>query len=181
MSRALGRVLSHPLRHRLLFEYLAGPVSPSALARKLAEPVTRVAYHTTVLAKHGYVELAGTESRRGAVVHLYRSTISPKIDGGDWEALPVDVRRALTLGLLQLGIEEIRHATVNGGFDGTETQAARSPLLLDDEGVAAVADLLRSAYAELETIVAACTERHPDTDAPYEIVMLAYERSPGAT
>ena len=117
-----------------------------------------------MLARSGYVELVGTERRRGATTHLYRASISPEIDGVDWEALPVDVRRGLTLGLLQLTMDEARRGALAGGFDESETQVTRSPLLLDAAGVDAAGTLLRSAYAELQAIVAACAERrshHP--------------------
>lgn len=171
MSERFGRALSHPLRHRLLFEYLSGPVSPGDLARRLDEPVNRVAYHTGVLAREGFIELARTERRRGALTRFYRASIAPEIDGDEWEALPLEQRRGLTLGLLELTMVEARHAVLDGGFDDRDTWVLRLPMVLDAPGAHAVGARLRSAYEELRALV------DPDARTAYEIVMLAYERA----
>jgi hypothetical protein len=179
MAETLSRMLQHPIRRRVLLEYMAGPAAPADLARRLDEPLNRIAYHTTVLARHECIELVGTERRRGARTRLYRAAISPEIDGSDWEQLPVAVRRALTLGVLDQAMDEARRAALNGGFDDHDAHVTRFPLTLDDEGVEAVAALLRGAFQELAAIVAAAHDGNGRTS--YEIVMLAFERPPGDT
>lgn len=174
-----GHVLGHPLRHWLLFQYLSGPVSPSDLARRRGEPVNRVAYHTGVLVRAGYVTLVGTKRRRGAVTHLYRATIAPEIDGTDWEALPVAMRRELTLGVLGTAMDAARSAARDGGFDGADTHLTRTPLRLDEEGIAAVAALLRESFQALGAIIANVATADDAQVEPYEIVMLAYQRPDG--
>ena len=99
-----------------------------------------------MLVRGGLIELARVERRRGALTHFYRASIFPEIDGDDWETLPVELRRALTLGLLQLTMAEARRAALDGGFDDRETYIARLPMLLDELGVEAVGACLRSAY-----------------------------------
>ncbi|MDA0181374.1 hypothetical protein OJ997_13795 [Solirubrobacter phytolaccae] len=148
------------------------------MARRLGEPVNSVAYHTGMLVRHGYAELVGTERRRGANTRLYRATIAPEIDGFEWESLPIEMRRSLTLGLLQLINGEVRQAAAGGSFDDADAHLTRSPLLLDDEGRSAVAELLRGAYDELEAIRTSCRARDAPTQARHEVVMMAYERAP---
>jgi len=167
------RVFSHPLRRRLLFEYTEAAASPAELARRLSEPLNAVAYHTGILARDGYVELARTERRRGALTHYYRSTIPLAVDGADWETLGVDVRRALVLGALDHAHAAARRAVAAGGFDGLEVQLSRSPMLLDEEGLDALASCLRDAFAAISAVVSDVPEA-PRAD--YEIVLLAYER-----
>jgi DNA-binding transcriptional ArsR family regulator len=175
MTEHFSRALGHPLRHRLLFEYLSGPVSPGELARRLGEPVNRVAYHTGVLVRGGLIELASVERRRGALTHFYRASIFPEIDGGDWEMLPVELRRSLTLGLLQLTMAEARRAALDGGFDDRETYITRLPMLLDEPGIEAVGALLRTTYTQLQGLVGA--HLNPNERTQYEIALLAYERA----
>lgn len=175
---SLGRALSHPLRHRLLFEYLSGPTSPAELARRLSQPLNRVAYHTGVLARHGYIELVRTERRRGALTRFYRAGVAPSIDGVDWEQLPDRVRRALALGAVGLALDDARAAIFDDGFDDAQVQMTRSPLRLDDEGVEAVAALLRDLSEAIHGSFARSRARAAPA-MPYEIVLLAFECPPG--
>lgn len=178
MSERLARILDHPLRRRLLFEYTAQRSAPAALARQLGEPLNLVAYHTGVLAREGLIELVHTERRRGALTRTYRASVAPAIDGPAWEALSVNLRRALTLGALEQALTEARNASLNGGFDGRDAHLTRTPMLLDPDGVAAVADALRSAFDEIAGVVSAAAGRSDDGPTLYEVVMLAYERPP---
>jgi DNA-binding transcriptional ArsR family regulator len=75
----MGRLLAHPLRDRLLFEYQGDPTSPSKVARRLGESVSLVSYHTDVLARNGCLELVRTERRRGAIEHFYRAIVAQDI------------------------------------------------------------------------------------------------------
>src|SRR4051812_47688135 len=113
----LARALAHPLRHRLLFEYQGEGASPSQAARRLAERLNLVSYHTRVLLRHGCVELIGTEQRRGATEHFYRATVPSGIDDARWERVPLPVRRAMIARTLSLMWRDVRRARIAGGFD----------------------------------------------------------------
>jgi DNA-binding transcriptional ArsR family regulator len=79
-SGRLFKILSHPLRHRILVmlnEMEEG--SPTQLAGRLGEPVGNVSYHVKVLAEANAIELARTEPRRGALEHFYRPIDQPQI------------------------------------------------------------------------------------------------------
>src|SRR4051794_11203408 len=112
----IGRVLSHPLRLRLLFEYRE-PVNPAAIARRTGLPLNVVSYHTRVLARDRCVELVHTERRRGAVTHFYRASVEPLIEDAQWHATSLPLRRKLALHALALAIEDARRAARAGGFD----------------------------------------------------------------
>lgn len=172
--------LRHPMRQRLLYAYYAAETSPSELARRWSEPLNRVAYHTNVLVSQGFVELVRTERRRGATRRWFRSVLPLAVDGNDWEALPIVIRRALVLEVLEVANTRARRAALGGGFDSREVQLTRSPLLLDDDGIEAVADLLRTAFVQLETIISDATIRDAPTRTDYDVVMLAYERPANA-
>jgi DNA-binding transcriptional ArsR family regulator len=171
MSDHLGRLLIHPLRHRLLLEYSGEPESPAQIARRLGEPLNLVSYHTHVLLRHGYIELVRTERRRGALTRFYRATVTTALDGDQWEQLPAPIRRSLTLGSLAQATGEARRAALRGGFDDRHAHISRSPLVLDDLGLRAVADCLDAALDELTRIADSCREGATQ----YELLLLSFE------
>ena len=178
MSDRLGQLLVHPLRHRLLLEYAGEPDSPSRVAARLGEALNLVCYHTGVLRRHGYVELVRTERRQGALTRFYRSTIGSVIEDGDWEALPVALRRGLAMGTLDQIAAESRRAALDGGFDHRDAHVSRVPLKLDPRGLKDVARLLGQVDAEVARITAAARERTQTARDPYEVVVLGFEPAP---
>jgi hypothetical protein len=167
------RLLAHPVRHRLLLEYGSGPQSPARVAERLGERLNLVAYHTRVLARHGYVELVRTERARGALTHYYRSIAGPVIEDAEWSALPEALRRDLIAAMLDRIGEEARRAAGAGGFDHRAAHLTRLRLELDDEGVLEVSRRLRAALEE----VARVAERAAAADEAtrYRLVILGYD------
>jgi hypothetical protein len=151
----LVQVLAHPLRDRVLFEYQGEPTSPARVARRLGRPVNLISYHTRMLVRHGCLTLVRTERRRGALEHFYRSTVPTWVTDDEWAGAPEPLRRALVRGTLRRLEEEAREAAVSGGFDGRDAVVVRSLFRLDDEGIAAVSDVLQHAYHEVERIAEA--------------------------
>ena len=72
-TTAAVKVVSHPLRLRMLAVLRERVASPSDLAGELDEPIGNVSYHMRTLADFGAVELVRTEPRRGAVEHYYQA------------------------------------------------------------------------------------------------------------
>jgi hypothetical protein len=181
MPDRLGVLLVHPLRHRLLLEYASGPDSPGRIAKRLGEAVNNIAYHTGVLQRHGFIELVRTERHRGVLSRWYRSTVGPVIDAAQWEALPLPLRRALTIGTLEQIAEESRRALADGGFDHPDAHVSRFPLELDRQGVEDVARVLREADEALARIGARARERARADRVPHEIVILRFDPAPGGS
>jgi DNA-binding transcriptional ArsR family regulator len=169
------RVLIHPLRRRLLLEYASGPVNPAELARRLDQPLTRVSYHTRVLLRHGYLVPVAVERRRGGATHLYAAAHTTAIEDGQWEQLPAATRRALTLGTLEQVFAQARGAALDGAFDSGRSHLSRSPLELDEPGIAAAADRLRAAFDDIAAAVDRSRERAAPVQRPFELVVLAFE------
>ena len=68
--------LGNPLRRQILRRMRdVEMISPVQLAAELELPITNVAYHVRVLARCGAVSLVEKEPVRGAVKHLYRSSL----------------------------------------------------------------------------------------------------------
>lgn len=69
--------IAHPLRRRILrvLHDWGEPATPAQIAAELDLPVGAVAYHANVLRRLGAVEPVSEQEERGAVDHLYDSTI----------------------------------------------------------------------------------------------------------
>ena len=171
MSELAANLLAHPLRARLLFEYGETTTSPARVARRLGERLNLVSYHTNVLFEYGWIELVRTARRRGATEHFYRSTASPYIEDTEWERTPLQLRRAFVHGLRAVTTDEVRAASLHGGFDGATAHFSRSLLELDDQGVAEVAATLREAIDTIDRIVAAARDRDTAGRERHEVVI----------
>jgi DNA-binding transcriptional ArsR family regulator len=177
MSDDVARLLAHPLRQRLLFEY-DEPTSPSKAARRLRQPVNVVSYHTDVLLRRGWIELVRTERRRGAVEHFYRSTGPRVIEDADWAKLPLRLRHAIVVGTVSGTADEARAAALEGGFDEATSHLSRSLLELDEQGVAEVAEALRRTIDEIAAIAASARERRTTARERREVVIQFFRAPP---
>jgi hypothetical protein len=175
MRSGLSRMLTHPVRHRLLFEYQGEPTCPSDVARRMNAPLNVVSYHTAVLVRYGLLELVGTAQRRGGTAHFYRSTTGQSLEGDEWDSTPLSLRRALMRGLLAATTDRARRALLDGGFDGVHAHLSRIPLLLDDAGVVDVATILRRGVDEIIAVQEACDRRRPEALRSYEVVLMGSE------
>ena len=68
--RRAATILAHPLRPRIL-AHAHEPVSASDLARRLEQPRQRVNYHVRQLAKAGFLQPAGRQTKRNMVEQQY--------------------------------------------------------------------------------------------------------------
>jgi hypothetical protein len=177
MPDDVARLLAHPLRQRLLFEYDT-PTSPSKAARRLRQPVNLVSYHTGVLCRRGWIELVRTERRRGAVEHFYRSTGPPDIENADWAGLSRRVRRAIVLATLSATADEAKAAALDGGFDHAEAHLSRCLLELDEQGVAEIAATLRQVVERVGRIDGAARERSAGAGERHELVIQCFGTDP---
>jgi hypothetical protein len=136
------RVLSHPLRWRILQTLNIQAASPSELAQELGTPLPNVAYHVRVLAEYDAIELVRTEQVRGALEHFYRATRRPWFTDDIWEELPVSVRRALFGEILRAMWSDVAGAATAGQLDHPTTHITRTWLDLDEPAYQEIVDSL---------------------------------------
>jgi hypothetical protein len=173
---ALARVMRHPLRQRLLFEYADAARSPSAVAAALGVRLNLVSYHTQVLLREGCLELVRTRRRRGAVEHFYRSRTLSEIDDDAWERLPRSLRRVLVRATIDITRRETSDAIPRGGMDAPSAHVSRSYLVLDRQGRDELAQLLEATLESAGDIERRSRGRGGD-QAPWELVIMSFGRS----
>lgn len=155
----LMRVLSHPLRQRILTELNEREASPSELSQALGEPLGNVAYHVKILERNDAVELVGTRPVRGALEHFYKAVVRPRIDDESWSKLPATVRQALFDDSLSGLWTDLVAAADGSGLDADSTRIERVGLELDREGAERIAARLSEVAEEARAEQAAAAER----------------------
>jgi DNA-binding transcriptional ArsR family regulator len=178
----IARVLSHPLRPRIL-QILAdrGEASPNEIAAELEVPLGTLSYHTRLLRDAGWIELVREVPRRGAVEHFYRPVMRLEIDDAHWERLPLGVRRRLASMTVGQVLQSAAAAAAAGGFDVAGAHADRVPLHLDEEGVHELSDVLVAALDEAVRIQQRSNERRaadPGAARTSQLAILHFE-TPG--
>jgi DNA-binding transcriptional ArsR family regulator len=181
LDASVLRALGHPLRMRVLtFITERGEASPIEMSRAFDQSLASVSHHTRVLRDLGYVELARTEPRRGALEHYYRATAAPFLDDEHWELLPAPARRRVSAQLLRQVFRDAAAAGQSGGFDAASAHIARLMLDLDARGwrelSRAVLTLLRRAQAIQERSDARREgpRPQPEESRPSELAILHF-------
>jgi DNA-binding transcriptional ArsR family regulator len=176
-DRDLLKALGHPLRLRILEAISdAGEASPVELAGRLGRPLATVSHHVRLLRDLGFLELARTEPRRGAVEHFYRVLARPFIDDAQWEQLGTVLRHGLATQTFRMVFSEAVEAGGAGGFDGPCAHIIRLPLELDGRGRRELSEellaLLKRAEAIQRRSDARCARRPGPQDGQIETTSL---------
>jgi hypothetical protein len=173
----LARVINHPLRQRLIWEYTESVTSPSKVAAALGERVNLVSYHTAVLHRAGCIELVRTEPRRGAKEHFYRALITGEILDAEWPGLPTGLQRALVRLTMDTSWREAGDALPRGGMDDAAAHVSRTFLTLDRQGRDDLAALLQSTTGAAAEIERDSRERGGTDRERWELVVFSFRRA----
>jgi DNA-binding transcriptional ArsR family regulator len=158
----IAKALTHPLRIQILNALDGDTASPSDLAAKFDAPLGNVSYHVRTLADLGLLKLVKRRTRRGAVEHYYTATSRANMKPGSWKGVPGAVKDAVVgSSLEQIGTQAFAAAQVGGFQEGV---LARSTYPLDDEGRAAVAEIVQGAIEQVEEAARQAAERQDGND-----------------
>lgn len=147
ITQQLAKALAHPLRVRIIASLQKGISSPNQLAQELGEPLGNVSYHVKTLLEYNCVELVKTEPRRGAVEHFYRATERAFFSDSDWESIPASARKGISGAMLAAIGQDATEALVAGTLDARdESYLSHTPLLVDEKGWKAIAELLEETF-----------------------------------
>jgi DNA-binding transcriptional ArsR family regulator len=155
----IAKALAHPLRLRILGLLDDRIASPKELAAELSASLGVVSYHVRVLASEGFLELVGTQPRRGATEHYYRAVSRPVVTSEVWEDMPGILKEEVVSSALANISAQVNAAARTGGFQRGDAHLTRSPLILDDQAFAQVATKLDRLLVELERLSAAAERR----------------------
>lgn len=130
----VAKALAHPLRIKILNALEQRTASPSDIADEVGAPLTNVSYHIRHLHQLGVIKLVRRSVRGGTVKHYYRAESRPRITDEAWAEVPEIVKQALSDAILGQIAEQVNASAATGGFNRTEANASRVPLVLDGRG-----------------------------------------------
>jgi hypothetical protein len=157
----IAAAMSHPLRHRIL-QAMNAPIrylSPNEFSQESGHPLNNTAYHFRQLVKFGCIELVDTRQRRGATEHVFGPVRQAMLWTREWEELPPQVRKAISASVLRGFVENVGIAIDAGAFDEGDTHQAWGAFYADEEGEAAMLEILHNALADVLALEAEVTER----------------------
>ena len=144
------RSAAHPVRAKALSMMAERPTSPKEIAAAVSKPIGNVTYHIRELEKAGTVMLVDEKKRGGATEHFYLATT---VDDETSYRLDPRQRAILARTGLHLIIADAARAMEAGTLSSrSDTQMARIPLHVDEEGWREIRDLY---VATLEAALAA--------------------------
>ena len=158
------KAMSHPLRAAVLRILVERTASPAEMARELDEELSNVSYHTKQLVEFECAELVSTRPVRGALEHFYRATERHLIDTEEWEELDPVIAEDLVCEFMQKIIDDFvasARAQLIGG--DKDFHLTRTPLVLDQEGLAEALEAHERARLEILEIEARSAERMIDS------------------
>jgi DNA-binding transcriptional ArsR family regulator len=171
------RLLSDPLRLRLIEELGVQPTTVKALARAMGMKPNRLYYHVNLLEQHGLVRVTQTRIVSGIVERTY-ALVARHFAVSEALALPTDVKREVTDTLLRVVSAELGDAVEAEASGGPPNVVGRMQLwLTDDERVG-----FEKQLAELLEKYGAGDHHRADADADrYTLLFALYSPVDQAT
>jgi DNA-binding transcriptional ArsR family regulator len=159
---ALGAIVAHPVRCRLIAIFADHVASPNEVAQELGMPVGDVSYHVRTLKDAGIIELVEERPVRGSTEHFYRAVINNIVLGEkDYEGLSLEQRVAFARQAFQLATAEASFSLETGKFgERANHHIARMPFSVDEQAWNELSELHRET---LDRIIEICAESNVRT------------------
>ena len=134
-GKAMGAVVSHPIKARCLTILADRVASATEIAREIGGDVTGVSYHVRTLKDLGLVEEVGQRPARGATEHFYKAVIRPCISDEEEAGLTIHDRSVFTELILSVFAANATTALDAGTFvERADHHATRVPVRVDEQG-----------------------------------------------
>lgn len=160
----LVKALAHPIRMKILNMLDERTATPKELAEALALPLENVSYHVRTLKDFGFIKLERTRQVRGAVEHHYKLAARPRVGSKLWSEVPRVVQEALTDATLNVIVETIGHAALEGRFDSGEAIAVRHSVVLDEDSYKEAFEIVADAATRIEALSERTQKRSKNGD-----------------
>lgn len=154
------KLLSDPLRLRLIEELGAQPTTVKVLARALGMKPNRLYYHVGLLEEHGLIQVTDTRVVSGIVEKTY-GLVAKHFAVADDLAMPAELRREVTDTLFRVVSAELGEALDAEAKGGPANVVGRMQLWLTEEE----REGFEKQLAELLTQYGAGEHHRADADA----------------
>lgn len=142
---ALGAIVAHPVRCRLIAMFADRVASPTEAAQELGMPVGDVSYHVRTLKDAGIIELVEERPVRGSTEHFYRTVVNNIVlSDEEYEGLSLEQRVAFARQTFQLTTAEASFSLETKKFGERHNHhIARVPLSVDQQAWDELSELHR--------------------------------------
>jgi DNA-binding transcriptional ArsR family regulator len=167
-NAALGAIVAHPVRCRLLTIFADRVASPNQVSQELGMPVGDVSYHVRTLKDAGVIELVDERPVRGSTEHFYRARSRPLLNDEDYESLSPEDRIGFARTIFQIATAEASVSLESGKFgERHDHHISRVPFSVDEKGWKELATLYRDTLARIFEIQSDSNARLSETgEAP---------------
>jgi len=167
-NAALGAIVAHPVRCRLMAVFADRVASPNEIAHEFGMPVGDVSYHVRTLKDAGLIELVEERPVRGSTEHFYRAVIrNIVISDEEYEALSVEERVAFARITYQVATAEASYSLETKKFGERHNHhIARMPFRVDEQAWNELSDLHREMLDRIIEICADSDVRTMESEEP---------------
>jgi DNA-binding transcriptional ArsR family regulator len=188
LDQRVARGMAHPVRAEILSYLTAHPVSSpvemfkAGLGSSDGVELSHIAYHVRVLEDLALIEEVKSEPVRGAVEHFYRAISRMFLDVEAWEALPKEMKTAISVKAVEESFDRVSSAVAMGTFDSRDERTVINlGLMLDEEGFKVASQKLDEVMEWLQEQQTASVQRTQGSDEKLiytSINMLMFEAAP---
>lgn len=147
---ALGAIVAHPVRCKLLTIFADRVASPNEVAQQLDMPVGDVSYHVRTLKDAGVIELVDERPVRGSTEHFYRAAIKPLLNDDAYERMSVEERINIARHAFQFTAADASVSFETGTFgERHDHHISRVPFAVDEKGWTELGELYRDTLARV--------------------------------
>jgi DNA-binding transcriptional ArsR family regulator len=167
-NAALGAMVAHPLRCRLLAVFADRAASPAEIAQELNLPVGDVSYHVRTLREAEMIRLVEERPVRGSTEHFYRASLFglPVLTDEDYERMAPAERADFARHTIQLAAADASVSMESGKFGQRhDHHVARVPFAIDEQGWRELNELHRDTLARVLEIRSDSEARLAETGA----------------
>jgi DNA-binding transcriptional ArsR family regulator len=167
-NAALGAIVAHPVRCRLMAVFADRVASPNEVAHQFGMPVGDVSYHVRTLKDAGLIELVEERPVRGSTEHFYRAVIkSIVISDEEYEDLSIEERVAFARITFQVATAEASYSLETKTFGERHNHhIARVPVKVDEQAWNELSELHREMLDRMIEICAQSEIRSVASEEP---------------
>jgi len=160
LNSTLVGVMAHPLPCQIQTILDRRVASAKQISAAVGVPSGDVSYHIREMAKMGVIEEVDRKPRRGATEKFFRGTVRPELTDEEYAELSLEARQAHSRLALQLLCADAGSSLAQRLLGArTDAWTYRNPFWVDEEGWQELRDVLHTAKAGIEDVMAAVVNR----------------------
>lgn len=167
LGEELALVISSEITVKVLVYLVERVGSPKEIGIKLGIGTSKASHHVKKLERLKLIELIEEKEVGGAIQHFYRAIVRPIVSNEHWGKLSVAERQRYSVWIARMLLTDMSNAFNAGIFDAFPTRHfSRVPMVVDEKGLAEVAEIQNRALNELIQAEVASAERRLQSGDP---------------